>query len=141
MSQLQIFDEQEQYENALDNAEAEYRDRRSGKKKPWGEWTRAGWFPAAGETCQCCASVIGPNRGGSAMAYLSHCRGVKHIAALFGVSEKDLRARVAVKKPSPAVDAYRDNEEVNAMFTAFCDKSDARRAALALQISATTCAH
>ena len=134
MSQQQLtWEEAEQYQEALDSAVAEYRDRRNGKK-PWGSWTHAGWFPAQGEACKCCASVYGPDRGGPSMAYLSHCRGAKHVAALFGVDEKDLRARVAPKKPSAPVDAYREGmDDAPAWMETYIAHSEAARVIRAAQ--------
>ncbi|MDP1572745.1 MAG: hypothetical protein Q8M09_13125 [Pseudomonadota bacterium] len=78
---------------ALAAASREYVLRQNGKLPP-GTWEQRGWMPSEAETCPCCATVHGPHRGGPAFGFLSHCRGAKHVAALFCVTEAALRNEI-----------------------------------------------
>ncbi len=79
----------------LEAAVGEYLLRKEGKSKPRGEmvstFSPAYWMPSTEEACPLCGRIAGPQKGGSQWAYWSHCRGIPHVAALFGVAEKDMR--------------------------------------------------
>ena len=71
-----------------------YQLRQSRQAHPAGRFDNAGrWYPDATEVRDCCASVRDPSRR-FPYALLTHCRTVRHIAALCGVSEAALREAI-----------------------------------------------
>jgi hypothetical protein len=76
----------------LQEAAREWLDRKSGTKRPDSVFVRnqngAGpqyvWHPTTNEMRSCCLPVAFSQR-------YNHCKTAKHVAVLFGVSEKDLR--------------------------------------------------
>lgn len=64
---------------------------KQGKAKPHGAWHNGAWYPEADETCACCAGIVDPQYG-NPLALLSHCKGKRHIAARYGVTETQLTA-------------------------------------------------
>lgn len=80
----------------IDDAVALYQQRQARQAHPAGSFDRAGrWHPDETETCDCCASVRSPSRR-FPYSLMQHCRTIKHIAQLAGVSESDLRAAIRV---------------------------------------------
>jgi len=97
--EMEINDEQEKREL---EALAEFEDRQIRKIHPDGKFDNAGrWYPSDDEWCPCCNSVRSPSRA-YPYNYMVHCRTLGHVANLYSVSEKRLRAlrrgRVARKK-------------------------------------------
>lgn len=94
---LDSVSDQERLEVALE----EYNARKARDKHPAGSFDRARrWAPSDDERQACCARVRGPSR---AYPYplLVHCRTVEHVANLFDVDTRALRAasRRALPKP------------------------------------------
>lgn len=75
---------------ALDAARA-YDARQNRVEHPDGEFDKAGrWYPSDDERQDCCSYVRGPSRAWP-YSYMKHCRSAAHVAALYGVSERDLK--------------------------------------------------
>lgn len=65
--------------------------RQNRRNHPDGEFDKQGrWYPSDGESCGCCSSVRSPSRAWP-YSYMIHCRTAKHIANLYGVSERELK--------------------------------------------------
>lgn len=78
----------------IEQAVQEYLDRQAWIRRPKGKADRAGrWYPADEEVRDCCVNIRTPSRN-HPHSYLNHCRTIKHIAQLFGVSESELRKEV-----------------------------------------------
>jgi hypothetical protein len=79
-----------------------YLDRKYRAENPDGNFDNANrWYPSEAEKQPCCNSVRGPSRA-HPFSYMVHCRTAKHVSALTGISESEIKkgARVieAVKK-------------------------------------------
>lgn len=78
----------------LEQAARTFIARRDRTAHPTGKFDNAGrWYPSEAETCDCCSAVRSPSRA-HPFSYMVHCRTLKHVANLYGVSESDLRKEV-----------------------------------------------
>lgn len=76
----------------LERAVKEYRDRQARRSHPEGSFKPSGtWWPSEKESATCCNSIRTPSRAWP-YSLMTHCRTAKHVAKLFGVDEKELRA-------------------------------------------------
>lgn len=86
----------------LEQAARTFIARRDRTAHPSGKFDNAGrWYPSEAETCECCDSVRSPSRA-HPFSYMVHCRTMKHVANLYGVSVSDLRKEVARLDPDSA---------------------------------------
>ena len=86
----------------LERAARTFIARRDRTGHPDGNFDKAGrWYPSEAETCDCCSSVRSPSRA-HPFSYMVHCRTMKHVANLFGVSVTDLRSEVRRLDPESA---------------------------------------
>lgn len=78
----------------LEQAARTFIARRDRTAHPTGKFDNAGrWYPSEAETCDCCSAVRSPSRA-HPYSYMVHCRTLKHVANLYGVSESELRKEV-----------------------------------------------
>lgn len=76
--------------------------RRDRTAHPTGKFDNADrWYPSEAETCDCCSAVRSPSRA-HPFSYMVHCRTMKHVANLYGVSVADLRNEVRRLDPESA---------------------------------------
>lgn len=86
----------------LERAARTFLARRDRTAHPDGNFDKAGrWYPSEAETCDCCSTVRSPSRA-HPFSYMVHCRTMKHVANLFGVSVTDLRREVRRLDPERA---------------------------------------
>ena len=86
----------------LEQAARTFIARRDRTAHPTGKFDKGGrWYPSEAETCDCCSSVRSPSRA-HPFSYMVHCRTMKHVANLYGVSVADLRKEVARLDPDSA---------------------------------------
>lgn len=75
-------------------AAQEYLNRKSRATHPSGRTDNGGrWLPSESEKCDCCDRIRTPSRA-YPWSLMLHCRTAKHIANLYGVSEKELKAEL-----------------------------------------------
>jgi hypothetical protein len=75
----------------LIEAAALYLARQARKAHPAGSFDGGRrWLPADTERCDCCRGIRRPSRAWP-YSLMQHCRTSKHVAALFGVQEKELK--------------------------------------------------
>lgn len=71
--------------------------RRDRTEHPRGKFDRAGrWYPDETEERDCCRMVRSPSRA-HPYSYMTHCRSLTHVAALYGVDATELRTLAKVK--------------------------------------------
>ena len=69
-----------------------YLKRQSRAEHPDGTFDNAKrWYPSDSEHQDCCRYIRGPSRA-FPYSYMTHCRSVGHVAALYGVRENVLRS-------------------------------------------------
>mgnify|MGYP000868061071 CR=1 FL=1 len=86
----------------LEQAARTFIARRDRTAHPSGKFDNAGrWYPSEAETCACCSSVRSPSRA-HPFSYMVHCRTMKHVASLYGVSVAELRNEVRRLDPGSA---------------------------------------
>lgn len=64
--------------------------RRKGILFPAGDWDEGVWVPYISEHAACCDAIAPPNRR-NPTTLLRHCVTIRHIAAIHGVEERELR--------------------------------------------------
>lgn len=78
-------------DDQLAAALAEYQMRKVGQKRPRGHWDKQGrFYLSIGETLPCCRGIRPPSKA-YPYSQLRHGCTYKHVAALFGVDEAELR--------------------------------------------------
>lgn len=71
-----------------------YINRKNGTEHPDGRFLHNGvWIPSDTEVRWCCETIRRPSMM-HPYAFLSHCRTIKHIAIMFDVDERRLRALI-----------------------------------------------
>ena len=78
-------------EGKLREAALEWLRRQERQSRPRGMTDLAGrWWPVGSEQAECCAGVPAPTRY-NPYRVLNHCRTARHVAALYGVDERQMR--------------------------------------------------
>jgi len=78
-----------------DLAAIEYLLRRGGGLQPRGKRDCLGrWFPHEMEYKECCCSVTAPTLA-HPDSFLRHCKTQRHVAHLYGITEREMRNAVA----------------------------------------------
>ncbi|HEX6566948.1 MAG TPA: UPF0158 family protein [Chthoniobacterales bacterium] len=81
-------------QSRADEAALEFVARRLKLRHPAGEFDEGGrFYPSEEERQNCCADIRAPSRA-FPFSLMTHCRTAKHVARLYHLSEKDLRAEV-----------------------------------------------
>lgn len=84
-----------------------YLSRRERWTHPHGKTDKAGrWYPSDSERQSCCKQVSAPTRS-YPWSYMTHCRTIKHVAAQYGVDEKEMK-RMLLKKNLPLLMGHND---------------------------------
>lgn len=77
--------------NEIIAAYNEYQNRQTRASHPAGRTDSGGrWYPAPSEWRPCCDHVRSPSRHWP-WSLMAHCRTMKHVAWLYGVTESELR--------------------------------------------------
>ena len=76
------------------HAATAYVKRRERSEHPAGHFDHRGrWYPAEGETCECCKSIRRPSAA-YPFSLMLHCRTIVHVATLFGVTVRELEEKI-----------------------------------------------
>lgn len=78
----------------LEQATIDYTSRKDRTSHPDGTFDKAGrFYPSDSETCSCCSGLRSPSRA-YPYSLMLHCRTIKHVAHLHGVSPTELRKAI-----------------------------------------------
>lgn len=87
----------------LQAAVDEYQRRRDRQSHPSGKFDSGGrWYPSNEERRGCCSNIRSPSRA-YPYSLMLHCRTIEHVAALYGIGARELRAAVRkAARPGPS---------------------------------------
>ncbi len=78
----------------IEQAARTYIARRDRTAHPSGKFdNKSRWYPSEAEHCDCCDAIRSPSAK-FPFSYMTHCRTLEHVAHLYHVDVKDLRAEV-----------------------------------------------
>lgn len=88
---MEMTDLNEVTNTIAQDAAIEYRARQERRHHPVGKFDNAKrWYPDESEYRSCCGPVRSPSRAWP-MSYMVHCRTLKHVASLYGVTPTEVR--------------------------------------------------